>query len=230
MGDLQLEDRCTKTPAITNIIAVKQNRHAVGETVDHKTEEKFEQIHTPVPSFSIIYESIRGRNTVRVSALPVEMTLNKLCIQKLLGLFLPSPSWTPTLPPSSSTTASLPSSSFHIHPDSEGSIDSMDFNFRTVGSPHADSLKDISIMTGGNTSTKGGTNDSGSGSSSGTYEIIFEAHAPKIIIPEDSSSDHGYLLLDTGYLAVKVSQYSTSAVLIGAFYNFYYILYLDNWY
>jgi vacuolar protein sorting-associated protein 13A/C len=35
------------------------------------------------------------------------------------------------------------------------------------------------------------------------FEVIFEAHAPKIIIPEHSSSDSGYLLLDTGYLEVK---------------------------
>ena len=44
-------------------------------------------------------------------------------------------------------------------------------------------------------------------------EIIFEAHAPKILIPQDSSSDRdvstdrGYLLLDTGYLVVKVIEY-----------------------
>ena len=36
------------------------------------------------------------------------------------------------------------------------------------------------------------------------FEVILEAHAPKIIIPQDSSSDKGYCLLDTGYLAVKV--------------------------
>lgn len=38
-----------------------------------------------------------------------------------------------------------------------------------------------------------------------TTEIFFEAHAPKIIIPQDMSSDGGggYLLLDTGYLVVK---------------------------
>jgi hypothetical protein len=34
-------------------------------------------------------------------------------------------------------------------------------------------------------------------------EIFFEAHAPKIIIPQEMSSDGGYLLLDTGYLVVK---------------------------
>lgn len=34
-------------------------------------------------------------------------------------------------------------------------------------------------------------------------EIFFEMHAPKIIIPEEMSSDGGYLLLDTGYLVVK---------------------------
>jgi hypothetical protein len=32
-------------------------------------------------------------------------------------------------------------------------------------------------------------------------DLVLEAHAPKIIIPEDSSSDKGYLLLDCGYLA-----------------------------
>lgn len=35
------------------------------------------------------------------------------------------------------------------------------------------------------------------------FELIFEADAPKIIIPEHSSSDSGYLLLDTGNLQVK---------------------------
>ena len=37
----------------------------------------------------------------------------------------------------------------------------------------------------------------------GDLEIIFEAHAPKIIIPTDSSAQRGYLLLDTGYLVVR---------------------------
>ena len=35
------------------------------------------------------------------------------------------------------------------------------------------------------------------------FELIFEAHAPKIIIPQDSSQDQGYLLLDTGLLKVR---------------------------
>mgnify|MGYP006078621421 CR=1 FL=1 len=35
------------------------------------------------------------------------------------------------------------------------------------------------------------------------FEIIFEAHAPKIIIPEDSTTEQGYLLMDTGYLEVR---------------------------
>jgi hypothetical protein len=36
-------------------------------------------------------------------------------------------------------------------------------------------------------------------------DIIFEAHAPKIIVPENSTPTSGFLLLDTGYLEVRGS-------------------------
>ncbi len=35
------------------------------------------------------------------------------------------------------------------------------------------------------------------------FELIIEIHAPKIIVPENSSSDAGFLLLDTGHLVVR---------------------------
>ena len=62
-----------------------------------------------------------------------------------------------------------------------------------------------SVRSENNVGIKDDVRKESSGSEdSGVIEIIFEAHAPKIIIPEDSSSDEGYFLLDTGYLAVKV--------------------------
>lgn len=55
----------------------------------------------PSPSFSVSYEVDKGKTVIRVSALPVEFTMNKICIQQLLGFFL--------APPSSFSTPNSPS-------------------------------------------------------------------------------------------------------------------------
>lgn len=56
-----------------------------------------------------------------------------------------------------------------------------------------DPLLDLNIRTDKDVNTEKDT----------STEIFFEMHAPKIIIPQEMSSDGGYLLLDTGYLVVK---------------------------
>ena len=202
MRDLLVEDMCTPTPAIKNIIAVKDTRGAksishTSAALDKEVKKDMKEAaltKTSDPSFSVVYNTYNNKKSVKITALPVEITINKLCIQKLAGLFQPSPSdsaCTPLYP--SSPSSSSPVRNLTLDTDKNMEENNEESNFLSIKSEDDSGIKEDVKKVG-----------SGSGDS-GVIEIIFEAHAPKIIIPEDSSSDKGYFLLDTGYLAVKVS-------------------------
>ena len=66
-----------------------------------------------------------------------------------------------------------------------------------------DEQQSVPTMTSASTIVPDGTNTitpTTSDSSNFILEVVFEAHAPKIIIPEDCSSPRSFLLLDAGYL------------------------------
>jgi hypothetical protein len=108
MRDLLVVDMCTVTPAIKNIIAVKQIQsiNNSNTNMDLDTDYVADEYsprpeHDLSPSFSVIYENLNGRTVIKISALPVEIAVNKLCIQQLIGLFL-----APVTPSSSSKAKS----------------------------------------------------------------------------------------------------------------------------
>lgn len=106
------------------------------------------------PMFLVEFDMRNGKSVVRISALPFELTWNKLCIQKILGMFL---YYTPL-------TRGAPRAAYVVRSESQARLSAA--NFQGI-------------------------------------DVTFEAEAPKLIFPEDSSIERGYVLLDTGYLAVK---------------------------
>jgi hypothetical protein len=137
LNDMLVIDNYTPAPALSELIKVKKIINQ-----DLKNNEI-------KPSFSIVFETNRGKSKLRIEAECFEFVLNKLCIQQLLYIFT-----TETKKDNSSVASSAAAA--------------------------ANSLKNDEL------------------------EVIFKAHAPKVIIPEDCSSDSGYLLLDTGFLDVRV--------------------------
>jgi Vacuolar sorting-associated protein 13, N-terminal/N-terminal region of Chorein or VPS13 len=273
MRDLKVVDRCTLTPAIRNIIAVKQVVSSTSSStsssircnsgssdmLDGEPQSSAKLAlsqQDSSPSFSVVYENLNGRTVIRISALPLEIAVNKLCVQQLIGLFLAPATASNT---TSSSSRSLPnksdpqkgkksvnavesispkkpvkldgknplnrkSSKFYIFGTESGPKD-LDFKFHVVDgeksddyiSSVSDAAKEETVAGTVKDTEKGAvkekapdksTNsnrDTHQGGHEGDLEIIFEAQAPNIIIPQNSSSDGGYLLLDTGYLAVRVS-------------------------
>ena len=209
MRDLLVKDMCTPTPAIKNILSVKDGKGInsilvtnliLGKTGE-KEKEKVKEKRTD-PSFSMIYNKVKNKKSIKISALPLEMTMNKMCIQRLAGMFLPSPSnsntpVTTSLSSSTSVVENLKSSShLNVNENADITTSSIGLNSKSVKSENK--TDNTSYIEKDNDNKKNNSSDDD------FFEIIFEAHAPKIIIPEDSSSDKGYFLLDTGYLAVKV--------------------------
>jgi anti-sigma28 factor (negative regulator of flagellin synthesis) len=243
MRDLLVVDMCTVTPAIKNIIAVKQIQNILNNSntnmdlnYDYVSDESsLRPKHDSSPSFSVIYENINARTVIKISALPVEIAVNKLCIQQLIGLFL-----APVTPSSSASkgkssispkghkkrkkkvSTSTKSVGGTCHPQkgkdpsaaaagrkqSKFYIDNMqasnnvDFNFRVEKSDDFTDDKEKEMEAEPDDCDEEEIEEVKSHIREGELEIIFEAHAPKIIIPQDSSHDEGYLLLDTGYLKV----------------------------
>jgi hypothetical protein len=254
MRDVQVLDMCTDTPAMKNIIAVRQQ---CTEPCSAETAEDPDLQDTVKDSsdqiFSVIYENLNNRTVVRISALPLEISLNKLCVQRLIGIFL-----APSLVNSTARTSTLktarnkyskamksaqrPASvrkvnvpvpavgkagttkkaprSFFIDGLHAGS-DDVDFKFRVIDDVEGGEIEELD---GEDLEAKDKKEGQGQGheqvnaqdesgdkktdsapvhDSDNDLEIVFEAQAPKIIVHLDSSSDRGYLLLDTGYLTVR---------------------------
>ena len=255
MRDVQVLDMCTTTPAMKNIIAVRQRS---SESSSYSTVAADDPISNDTvkgssdPIFSVIFENLNNRTVVRISALPLEVSLNKVCIQRLIGMFLAPSSLNASVRTTLKATRNKYSKavrssprpismkkvivptvekpypakkiprSFFIDGLHAGS-DDVDFVFRVIDEVEDDKIdvldceagktknmnegqvqgekeKEIEIekindkKRADNTPLHGSNND---------LEIVFEVQAPKIIVHLDSSSDRGYLLLDTGYLTVK---------------------------
>jgi Vacuolar sorting-associated protein 13, N-terminal len=258
MRDVQVLDMCTDTPAMKNIIAVRQQCTETSSVVTAEDpgfqdtgKDSSDQI------FSVIFENLNNRTVVRISALPLEISLNKLCVQRLIGMFLAPSSLNATARSSTLKTArnkcstamksaqrpasvrkvSVPAPaagkagttkkvprSFFIDGMHAGS-DDVDFKFRVIDDVEDDEVEELDgkdaeakdrkegqgqgqgqgyeEMNGQDVRGDKKTDNASVHDSDNDLEIVFEAQAPKIIVHLDSSSDRGYLLLDTGYLTVK---------------------------
>eukprot|EP01041_Mallomonas_annulata_P001683 gene1683-3255_t len=158
LNNLIMTDVITQNPVIKNIIAVQTSAFA-------KQSSK--------PMIRVAFENTNGKASVRITALPFELTWNRLCIQKILGMFL-------------------------YYTRHAGSV--MSLNQPVVGA--REQHYPTQQNQGGTTSPMSPSRPHHRHRPPG-IDVIFEADAPKLIFPEDSCSERGYVLLDTGYLAVK---------------------------
>lgn len=191
LTDILVEDKCTPTPIIKNIISVQHFKRrglspaggmavgsatTAGATASSLTSKptvsgttgSAKVITSPKPILSVVFETNHGKSTVKITALPIVFSLNKLCIQEILTFIYP------TAKPANSQS---PNSML---------IDDSNANAQAMMKAAANQAKKATPSTS-------------------IFEVFFEAHAPKIIVPETTSSDVGLLLLDTGYLSVKGS-------------------------
>ena len=165
LSDMLVQDKVTINPPICNIISVKNN-------LDSEMESR-------PPSFSVLYESFNEKTVIRISALPFEFCLNKMCIQQLLVVF------------------------FTDDPNKARNQEAQ--RAMAVAAAVKKHSQQSKIQARKNSADEVRSMKSATFENQNVLEIIFEAQAPKIIIPEDSSSNAGYLLLDCGYLVVKGS-------------------------
>eukprot|EP01034_Spumella_vulgaris_P021564 gene21564-27602_t len=193
LKDFLLADKYTLNPPIPNIISVKQVADRQHRT--HHTQATKEMANKP--TLSVLFENKSGKSRVVISALPIEITLNRVCISKLLSEF-----------GRPENRYSVPKKKESLRRDgryrgeSPFSVGSSGGRKKaplssSMSQPPVNRQQSISNLTFGSMVPDG--------EQDGDLEIVFEAYAPKIILPEDSTSDRGYLLLDAGYLAVNGS-------------------------
>lgn len=169
LQDLLVLDRFTKDPPVPYIVSVKSDL-SFAQRTHRLPAEMVAQLAQP--TFSVHFERISGKSRVVIAALPVELCLNKDCIQMVLNAFArPVNKYAEkeqervkksTAKKATSAAESALAATAHLGMQ----------NLRSV-SQHNDDI-----------------------------QVVFEASAPKIIIPE-SNEDKGYVLLDCGYLEVK---------------------------
>jgi len=165
-------DLITPSPTLSNIISVKQVGEAgtaAGDDAHNKT------------NFTVSFDSTGDRSVLRITSLPVELVCNKICMQYIMHILLP------TKPPQEGETAAD-----ELRQEKRKRLQTRDALVKATSGGKA--LVDDEAAR---------RKKSRLGEQDDAFEIIFEAHAPKIIIPEDSSQDKGYMLLDTGYLKVR---------------------------
>ena len=190
MTNLLVTDEFTPSPVIPDLIAVRS------------THTHTSPAHPSSP-FTVNFRNTNGKIHVAVRALPLQVTFNKFCIQQLLGVVQVSSPHTPLseLKQLQDAYTVATASSRRVASDSEGS--SAWYALATgqvtdVPSGGDEDEEDVS------NSEETNTQDHARRSSvTSSIEVDFEAEAPKIVIPEDSCHDMGFLLLDTGRLMVS---------------------------
>ena len=218
IGDVMAADRITPTPPLPNFISVKSTTEGEQSRLDllegagtwkssledgtskrdgttqsnplwNLTAGQEQKVSKP--SFTVTFEQVSGKNVLKIASLPLEFCLNRLCVQHVIGIFV-----YPRPPPPGKSQEEAAAHTRRKRQEAQEAL-----------------MKATSGMTAGTEGINEGNNGSGVTSTSeaktkppeydSAFELIFEAHAPKIIIPEDSSNDRGYLLLDTGKLKVR---------------------------
>ena len=170
-------DKYTPNPATTTILSVQDtaSQQQSSAAYYHLDEQK--------PTLSINFESMNGKSKITISALPIELTLNRPCINSLLNVF--------ARPKNIYVSAKPVQSKKYRDQSPQSQSDSSEMNAR-VGTARRKLKARLSTSAIDRIISQQGDN----------LEISFEAKAPKILIPEYSSSDKGHLLLDTGHISI----------------------------
>eukprot|EP01038_Epipyxis_sp_PR26KG_P007511 gene7511-10233_t len=231
LGNMSALDKYTITPPIPYLISVKSDTSPIFDNSsqnnnnnnlsgndsqrNYLNSSSSFQLFDPnsestpiVPTFSFKLENHYNKTKIKISALPIQICLNKDCIQKILTVF--------SRPPNPYDF----NSKMNNKSNKKSQINNRKSASPSVGSIASRTLKSINKINNdyiilnslspssnnhNNTHNKlqSEKNKNVTRENADDIEIEFEANAPKIIIPEDASSDKGYLLLDTGYLKMR---------------------------
>lgn len=196
LKDFSLADKFTPNPPIPNIISVKKvfddrnYRHHRYSAASDSADKSTLFVH---------FERRSGKSKITISALPVELSINRVCISKLLSEFgRPENKYAvaqkkpPVKSPVSAFRSQLNNAADPV--TSSGSKPKR----LSVDKPARESISNMTYQS----IVAAQTGGSVEADEDGSLEIVLEAYAPKIICPEDSTADRGYLLMDSGYLAV----------------------------
>ena len=175
LKDVLVVDKYTLTPSTSAILSVQDS------SLQQNAATSLFHIEGQKPTLSIGFDSKNGKSKITISALPIELSLNRPCINTLFNAF--------ARPKNIFVTA---------RPDQQSPR-----RFRTPQSAKQDPGK-RPRPTGKLTKRLSvSTIDRIMSQQSDDLEISFEASAPKILIPENSSVDRGHLLLDTGHISIS---------------------------
>lgn len=185
LTDMLVEDMFTVMPAFPHLISVHLSQLSSSSNVDSNAPSVTPSTVSlgsdiDSPSISIQVDRYQGKTMVKVFALPFLFSLNKDCIQMLLYLM-------EYIKPKEIKEVSKSITTSPTHKLEQVMKSTYDT------SEKFDTMSEI-------TSSESITS---SQESDADVQVIFEAHAPKIIIPEHCSSDSGFLYLDAGYLVVR---------------------------
>ena len=170
LHDLLVLDRHTVNPPVPYIVAVKSDLSYVQRTLPGesttKASKKDIKSSSTSPTFSVSFERLHGKSKAVITALPIELCLNKECIQTILNSFAR---------PVNKHAVRETTKVKKVAPKPQNALSTAQMgieNLRNV-SQHNDDI-----------------------------ELILQASAPKIIIPE-SSEDSGYVLVDCGNIEIR---------------------------
>ena len=210
IGDVMGVDKITPTPALPNFISVKSTSESEqfrldllegsgtwkSSSLQLEEADMTENLHSlgrmtgkevRKPSFTVTFEQVSGKNVLKIASLPLEFCLNKLCVQHIIGIF-----FYPRPPPPGKSQEEAAAHTRRKRQEAREALMKATSGISAANKDKDGNEQEQEVATSG----KPQEYDS-------AFELIFEAHAPKIIIPEDSSRDQGYLLLDTGLLKVR---------------------------
>eukprot|EP01032_Pedospumella_encystans_P015955 gene15955-18222_t len=167
LNDLYVLDRFTVNPPVPYIVAVKSDLSYVQRSLQLDKKNNKQSAAATTSTFSFLFERLNGKSKVVIAALPIELCLNKECIQMILNTFA-RPVNKYAIKETTKTSKRAPAKPQGALSTAQLGIE----NLRNV-SQHNDDI-----------------------------ELILQASAPKIIIPE-SSEDSGYVLVDCGNLELR---------------------------
>ena len=174
-----LDQYTTPAPVIKHILLWSHDEHVDNEA-----------------SFIVSYEKKKGtKHSVSIKASSIELCVNSQCVQQLLQYFIVSPQEFDSI-------VKFPRANQGKVADTHASIKRLRTKLKAHQSITAGGSKTTNSNTNSTSNTNSGDVDM---STSQDIEIIIEAASPKIIIPESSTEDKGYLLLDTGKISIAMN-------------------------
>lgn len=201
MTDLLVTDEFTPSPVFKNLIAVR-NSGSMNSS--------------PGSPFSVSFNNSNGKIRIGINALPLQVCMNKFCVQQILSVVqvpqtLSSVSEMRAL---QNTYAVAMAGKGHFVKQAGDNQSTATSAFYALGAnnpllAHFDNSQAIGQSEGKHEHEH--EQSLGVQSSVSSIEITLEADAPKIVIPEDSCNDLGFLLMDTGHLSIK-GQMGTSGM------------------